>query len=532
MNFEEKIQKLRKEKKLSQEQLAEKLNVSRQAVSKWESGQSYPEMEKLIEMTKIFECTLDDLTNEKNTIETINTAKQKNPINDLLNDITSLIDKSVNMFTDMKGEEIFKLALVMFLVGVAITFLRIPINEIYKLGANLFVNFGTVANNILSSFWYFILQTIYIIGGLYLFFYIYKSRYLDRYVPKEKIKNEPQDNGKKFCQNCGKEIDPKADACLSCGKYVNEPVKKETIVSEPPKVATKSWTVLKVLGKIVSFFVKLIAAFFSIPFIITFLSAIICMIIAIWFIIKGVISFGIIMLIISAIVLSEIIIELIFDLIFSRKVKSTKVLITIITGIILCGAGIGVTSLELTEYSYINKMPPQAQKLSIIKEFEMKDDLKIINYGYSDINYVVDKNIKNIKIEVNYYNESIKPLIYEDEALIRIDNEAEEIDFSMVNIIIDNLKNKKIYNYETYYNYEVKIYANEKNINKLKTNIDELYEEEEHYYSELNSCYENNSELHRELEDLQDKFYEKENEIDELQRELTDYKDKIKDLLD
>ncbi|MGH4122913.1 MAG: helix-turn-helix domain-containing protein [Clostridium sp.] len=44
MSFSEKLQGLRKEKTLSQEQLAELLNVSRQSVSKWEYGQTYPEI--------------------------------------------------------------------------------------------------------------------------------------------------------------------------------------------------------------------------------------------------------------------------------------------------------------------------------------------------------------------------------------------------------------------------------------------------------------------------------------------------------
>ncbi len=61
MMFHEKLQKLRKEKGLSQETLAEMLNVSRQAVSKWESGQSYPEMDKLITLSDIFGVTLDSL---------------------------------------------------------------------------------------------------------------------------------------------------------------------------------------------------------------------------------------------------------------------------------------------------------------------------------------------------------------------------------------------------------------------------------------------------------------------------------------
>ena len=49
MNFSEKLQILRKNKGLTQEALADKLNVSRQAVAKWESGQAYPDLDELIE---------------------------------------------------------------------------------------------------------------------------------------------------------------------------------------------------------------------------------------------------------------------------------------------------------------------------------------------------------------------------------------------------------------------------------------------------------------------------------------------------
>jgi transcriptional regulator with XRE-family HTH domain len=59
MTIEERIQELRKKKGLSQEQLADVLGVSRQAVSKWEGGQSLPEIEKLIAMSELFEVTVD-----------------------------------------------------------------------------------------------------------------------------------------------------------------------------------------------------------------------------------------------------------------------------------------------------------------------------------------------------------------------------------------------------------------------------------------------------------------------------------------
>lgn len=61
MNLNEKIYKLRKEKGLSQEGLAEQVGTSRQAISKWENNQGYPETEKLLLLSNIFEVSIDYL---------------------------------------------------------------------------------------------------------------------------------------------------------------------------------------------------------------------------------------------------------------------------------------------------------------------------------------------------------------------------------------------------------------------------------------------------------------------------------------
>ena len=67
MSLSENLQNLRKIKNMSQEELAEKLNVSRQAVSKWESGNGYPETEKIISICEIFDCSMDELVKGKIT---------------------------------------------------------------------------------------------------------------------------------------------------------------------------------------------------------------------------------------------------------------------------------------------------------------------------------------------------------------------------------------------------------------------------------------------------------------------------------
>lgn len=61
MSLSKKIYELRKAGNLSQEQLAEKVNVSRQSISKWESGETIPEIDRVIELSKIFNVSTDYL---------------------------------------------------------------------------------------------------------------------------------------------------------------------------------------------------------------------------------------------------------------------------------------------------------------------------------------------------------------------------------------------------------------------------------------------------------------------------------------
>lgn len=78
MEFGEKIQKLRNENKWTQEQLAEKLYVSRTAISKWESGKGYPNIDSLKDIAKLFNKTIDELLSSE---EIIDIAKKENTSN-------------------------------------------------------------------------------------------------------------------------------------------------------------------------------------------------------------------------------------------------------------------------------------------------------------------------------------------------------------------------------------------------------------------------------------------------------------------
>lgn len=76
MTFGEKITILRKENYLTQEQFAEMLNVSRQSVSKWELGLSFPDTEKLIRISKVFSCSLDYLLKDEIESKDVNQLRE------------------------------------------------------------------------------------------------------------------------------------------------------------------------------------------------------------------------------------------------------------------------------------------------------------------------------------------------------------------------------------------------------------------------------------------------------------------------
>ena len=78
MKFNEKMIMLRKQHNLSQEKVAEKLKVARQTVSKWELGETTPEMDKLIMISELYNITLDELVKEENQEKIVNDPNNTN----------------------------------------------------------------------------------------------------------------------------------------------------------------------------------------------------------------------------------------------------------------------------------------------------------------------------------------------------------------------------------------------------------------------------------------------------------------------
>ena len=95
MNFGNKLYELRKGKGLSQEELANQLEVTRQTVSKWELGDSTPDLDKLVFLAELFEISLDEL------------VLDRIPVTTKLDELGAKVMTKENKHKAMKGLKVF-----------------------------------------------------------------------------------------------------------------------------------------------------------------------------------------------------------------------------------------------------------------------------------------------------------------------------------------------------------------------------------------------------------------------------------------
>ena len=88
MKFNEKLIKLRKSAGLSQEELGNRLDVARQTVSKWELGETTPEMDKLVELSNLFNVSIDEMVKETEMPEVIARELDHKKIDSVYNDVS------------------------------------------------------------------------------------------------------------------------------------------------------------------------------------------------------------------------------------------------------------------------------------------------------------------------------------------------------------------------------------------------------------------------------------------------------------
>lgn len=226
MKLSNNLKNIRKENNLSQEQLAEKLGVSRQAVSKWESGQSYPEMDKVLLICKLFNYNIDELMNE-NVKEVNETKQSKVNINKYVEDFFNFITKTVNMLSAMKTKQRMKCLIEQIMVSIVLAIIFAIIGGI---GASILeLMFGGLKINfVIINICEAIYITLALIVGITILLHIFKIRYLDYYeiVREEDNYNDEIINNKK---------DKSSENTEAIDKQVNNDIQKDNILLEKRK---------------------------------------------------------------------------------------------------------------------------------------------------------------------------------------------------------------------------------------------------------------------------------------------------------
>ena len=121
MNFGEKLYELRKEKKLSQEEVADKLNVTRQTVSKWETNQSTPDFDKVLPLCELFGISADELLSGNRKDD--NNVKEENKEEVKIDEERIPSKQEIRR----KSAEVVSTSIFIYIVAVALLTIAIPV---------------------------------------------------------------------------------------------------------------------------------------------------------------------------------------------------------------------------------------------------------------------------------------------------------------------------------------------------------------------------------------------------------------------
>ena len=445
MNFCNNLQKLRKNKNISQEQLAEELGVSRQAVSKWESGASYPEMDKLVLLCKTFNCNLDDLINKDITqIEDLSSSKKI--LTNFIKSIGDGITKTIKMIENFSFKDLVKFIIQILVIVLVIAICRIPFSLVEDAVYNILSEYqNNVICNVFLTFFEFIISIGYSVFAIITFFYIYKVKFLNE---AEIIKQE--NNAKTSDTN------------------------KQTKSSDKYIIKSNKMTILEFLTMLLIWFLKFMVIVFMIPTLISLLTTIVCFTLFIVLLFKGLLLTGPILITISLIVFGVVLLEIMFNFIVNKKSTYKRVFIAMISSIAVFGIGVLFSMIYFSNLKLMDRPSPKFKNKKMEQVISMNDSLFIHNYN-GNINYEVDPNMSNdeVKLVLSYYSNTITPKVNKNDDNTYSIEVIQSKYFRMQDYtddIINNLKKKRVYTYYGVNDINVSVFASEENINKIKEN--------------------------------------------------------------
>lgn len=491
--FSENLKKIRKENNLSQEQLADELGVSRQAISKWESSTAYPEMDKIIALCEKFNLNIDDLLH-KDIKEVKGEEESKKKLNKYIDDFLKFITDTINMFSNMSFKSKCKCLFEQIVIAIILLIICLIIGA---LGQNLISIIIRLLpyklHYILHSVIYFIYGIFATISSVIIIVHIFKIRYLDYYekikkevVIEKNIDNAPiiENNKKTFKKNEDKIIirDPKHSEY----KFINGLFKGIILIIK--------FTILCITGIFFGSLICLVGTF-----IISFL------------VYKtGLFFIGLLLAVLASIIINIIIILLLLNFVFDRKNDKKKMIWIFISSLIIFGIGIGFIFIGTLNFEYNENV----LKTEYI-ELDMSDDLMfdtalLVQYVESD-----NSNIK-IEYEINKYCSS--EYTYLSNSMIHIWGYCDN-PIKLIKEIINNFNDKKIISINNDIS-NVKIYTTKENIEILKKNYQNYIDNETNRQNMIDYYDNRIEELQNEIEEYIEKEEKYQEEINSLKEQI------------
>lgn len=461
MKFGDKLIELRKKNGLSQEELAEKLGVSRQSVSKWESNNTYPETDKIIQIANLFECSMDDLINDKVTDVEASLRKNKNNIQYVWDSFIEFITNTVNMVSKMSFKEGLKLVLEFVVLGFILNIIGLVIcNTVSSLIANVFAFINSDVVNTVRNFLKGITNLIWSVIAIIILIHVFKLRYFNNYKKEvEKEEQEAKENNTEENKN------------------------EEELVKKVVNRDDKPFEFLGVLSKIVLFFLKIIAAWILFCTTCATVGIVVADVIMSTLIPANIIFLWITLLLLSGIIIAIQIIALLIHFLFNKKVNVLLHVIIFLTAIVLSGVSIGMTTVSMKNFEFVdlhellelepqeintkyeNGLVIQSHGLGLSNKYEY-----IIDDEQTDGNIVISRKIDKRYFKLIKYNSKMDKL-----PVINIREDANTDLKTYYNLFIDNIKDNKLISFTNYSEEPIVIRANKTTVEKLINNQKLLY---------------------------------------------------------
>jgi len=361
--------------------------------------------------------------------------KKTSILDNIAEDTKEVFNKIIKIISNGSSKEIIKL-LAYILVTILICYiLKLPFYIIETFVNKLFIGLPISVYNVLSRCNSIIIYMIYIIFVFIVFIKVLKEKVINNFMIKESVSSKTKTK-----------------------KSSKEKETKEVITNNERTIVDSIFDIFK-------FMFRLFAGFILFGVAVMLFGFSILLIVSIYIYIKYNFGIGISIMTIGFVLGSLWLIYILYKYIVKSKISFTKAFIMFCMSIILCGVGVGVFATEFNQFEYIDGHHEFVLKEE--KEYN-SDNIKYIECNNCDkIDKIINNDLKdNVFIVKTYssdYFETYCNNYYENNLCCgtRYPN------YGFYKIILNDIKNKKFYNYDAFRSIRLEVIANEKTLNKL-----------------------------------------------------------------